>query len=282
NSLWYRVISTIHGSDSTTLVVAYPSIWSSIINEFNSLKDQGVDIFSHCKIRIGNGVRTRFWNDYWLGDSRLQGMFPRLYALESNKDISVAEKLLASLVYSFRRAVRGGAETQQCNHLSSLLDPVILSISEDRWVCDLHGDGDFRVKDVRNLLDEFFLLKTNVPTRWVKFVSIKVNIFAWKMFLNRLPTRSNLAKRNVVLDSEACLLCDSAQEDVDHVFFSCSLAKALTRLIYRWWNLDEQIFSSYSEWLTWLNSLLKNILEGVFLCYLVERVELPKSYSFCF
>nr|GEV62284.1 RNA-directed DNA polymerase, eukaryota [Tanacetum cinerariifolium] len=150
-----------------------------------------------------------------------------------------AEKLLASMVYSFLRDVRGGAETQQCNHVSSLLDPVILSISEDRWVCDLRGDGDFRVKDVRNLLDEFFLPKTNVPTR------------------------------NVVLDSEACLLCDSAQEDVDHVFFSCSLAKALTRLICRWWNLDEQIFSSYFEWLTWLNSLrlgakLKNILEGVF------------------
>nr|GEY75165.1 RNA-directed DNA polymerase, eukaryota [Tanacetum cinerariifolium] len=255
--------------DSTTLVAAYPSIWSSIINEFNSLIDQGVDIFSHCKIRIGNGVRTRFWKDYWLGDSRLQGMFPRLYALESNKDITVAEKLLVSLVYSFRRDVRGGAKTQQCNHLSSLLDPINLSISEDRWVCDLRGDGDFRVKYVRNLLDEFFLPKTNVPTWWVKFVPIKINIFAWKMVLNRLPTRLNLVKINVVLDSEAYLLCDSAQEDVDHVFFSCSLAKALTRLICRWWNLDEQIFSSYSEWLTWLNSLrlgakLKNILEGVF------------------
>nr|GEW95890.1 RNA-directed DNA polymerase, eukaryota [Tanacetum cinerariifolium] len=165
--------------------------WHTVLasKQYGGLGDQGVDVFSHCKIRIGNGVRTRFWKDCWIGESRLQGMFPRLYALESNKDICVADKLQDSLIYSFRRDVRGGAEAQQFNHLSTLLDPVILSNSKDRWVCDLSGDEEFRVKDVRNLLDEFFLSKADVPTRWVKVIPIKVNIFAWKMFINRLPTR---------------------------------------------------------------------------------------------
>ncbi|GJR68473.1 RNA-directed DNA polymerase, eukaryota [Tanacetum coccineum] len=199
NSLWYQVISTIHGSGSSPLAAAYPSNWSTIIKEFNSLKEQGVDIFSHCKIRIGNGQSTRFWKDRWIDDHSLLGKFPRLYALETNKDISVADKLHPSLSFSWRRSVRGGIESQQFNHLSSLLDSVSLSNSEDRWVCDLSGDGVFRVKDVRNLLDEFFLPKSNVPTRWVKFIPNKVNIFAWKLFLNRLPTRSNLAKRKITL-----------------------------------------------------------------------------------
>ncbi|GKD84797.1 RNA-directed DNA polymerase, eukaryota [Tanacetum coccineum] len=133
----------------------------------------------------------------------------------------------------------------------------------------LSGDGVFQVKDVRNLLDEFFLPKSNVPTRWVKFIPNKVNIFAWKLFLNRLPTRSNLAKRKVSIDTDVCPVCDSAQEEVAHVFFCCSLARDLTRLICRWWNLDEHLFSSYAEWLSWFNSLrlgskLKAILEGVF------------------
>ncbi|GJZ06346.1 RNA-directed DNA polymerase, eukaryota [Tanacetum coccineum] len=162
NSLWYQVISTIHGSGSSPLAAAYPSNWSTIIKEFNSLKEQGVDIFSHCKIRIGNGQSTRFWKDRWIDDHSLLGKFPRLYALETNKDISVADKLHPSLSFSWRRSVRGGIESQQFNHLSSLLDSVSLSNSEDRWVCDLSGDGVFRVKDVRNLLDEFFLPKSNV------------------------------------------------------------------------------------------------------------------------
>ncbi|GJT42569.1 RNA-directed DNA polymerase, eukaryota, partial [Tanacetum coccineum] len=212
---------------------------------------------------------TRFWKDRWIDDHSLIGKFPRLYALETNKDISVADKLHPSLSFSWRRSVRGGIESQKFNHLSSLLDSVSLSNSEDRWVCDLSGDGAFRVKDVKNILDEFFLSKSNVPTRWVKFIPNKVNIFAWKLFLNRLPTRSNLAKRKVSIDTDVCPVCDSTQEEVAHIFFCCSLARDLTRLICRWWNLDEHLFSSYAEWLSWFNSLrlgskLKAILEGVF------------------
>ncbi|GJZ16269.1 RNA-directed DNA polymerase, eukaryota [Tanacetum coccineum] len=124
NSLWYQVISTIHGSGSSPLAAAYPSNWSTIIKEFNSLKEQGVDIFSHCKIRIGNRQSTRFWKDRWIDDHSLLGKFPRLYALETNKDISVADKLHPSLSFSWRRSVRGGIESQQFNHLSSLLDSV--------------------------------------------------------------------------------------------------------------------------------------------------------------
>ncbi|GKB06125.1 RNA-directed DNA polymerase, eukaryota [Tanacetum coccineum] len=97
------------------------------------------------KIRIGNGVHTCFWKDFWIGDTRLQGMFPRLYALESYKDISVADKIRAPLYTSFRRDVRGGAEASQLAHLSALLATVTLSQSEDRWTCDLNGEGVFNV-----------------------------------------------------------------------------------------------------------------------------------------
>ncbi|GJS19435.1 hypothetical protein Tco_0448067 [Tanacetum coccineum] len=115
------------------------------------------------KIRIGNGVHTCFWKDFWIGDTRLQGMFPRLYALESYKrQFFVVIKSGAPFYYtSSRRDVR-----------------------EDRWTCDLNGEGVFRVKDVRNLLDEHFLPNAGVPTRWIKYVPIKVNIFAWKVFLD--------------------------------------------------------------------------------------------------
>ncbi|GJS31326.1 RNA-directed DNA polymerase, eukaryota [Tanacetum coccineum] len=158
NSLWCQLISAIHGSSITDLSTAYPSTWNSIIKEFNYLKVQGVDVFSHCKIRIGNGLHTRFWKDLWIGDCTLSGLFPRLFALDTVKDISVACKLQSPLV--------------------ALLDFVILSNSNDRWVSDLNGDGVFRVKDVGSLLDEFFLPMADVSTRWVKNIPIKVNIFA--------------------------------------------------------------------------------------------------------
>nr|GEY70953.1 RNA-directed DNA polymerase, eukaryota [Tanacetum cinerariifolium] len=173
NSLCSRVISAIHGLNGQVFSAAFSSTRSSIINEVNSLKDKGVDLISHCKIRVGKGKCTSFWNDLWIGDSLLKLSFPRLYALEEKKHISVADKMRTSFSFSFRRPVRGGVESQQHDHLSVLLDSIILSNMEDIWFWDLNGDGVFRVKDVRILLDEAFLPKMEVPTRWIKSIPIK-------------------------------------------------------------------------------------------------------------
>ncbi|GJW37479.1 RNA-directed DNA polymerase, eukaryota [Tanacetum coccineum] len=107
----------------------------------------------------GKGTGTCFWKDLWIGDNLLKLSFSRLFALEENKDISVADKMNTSISSSFRRHVRGGVESQQLDQLSLLLYTVILSNMDDRWFWDLNGDGVFQVKDVRSMLDEAFLPK---------------------------------------------------------------------------------------------------------------------------
>ncbi|GJY05030.1 RNA-directed DNA polymerase, eukaryota [Tanacetum coccineum] len=195
--------------------------------------------------------------------------FHRLYALEEIKDLSVADKINAPNTSSFRRPIRGGIESQQLDQLLVVLDSIILSNMEDRWFWDLNGDGVFQVKDVRNLLDETFLPKVDVPTRWIKSIPIKVNVFAWKLFLDRLPTRSNLARRNVNVPSLECPLCSHATEDSSHLFFGCSVAKDVLKLICRWWDLVFHDVDSYDGWLSWFKSIRlgsksKDVLEGVF------------------
>ncbi|GJT52544.1 RNA-directed DNA polymerase, eukaryota [Tanacetum coccineum] len=85
----------------------------------------------------------------------------------------------------------------------------------------------------------------------------------------RLPTRVNLSRRGVLLDSHLCPLCNAAMEDVQHVFFRCDVARVVLRKICRWWDLDWQEICSFSDWDAWflsfrLSSRLKSILEGVF------------------
>nr|GEY05838.1 RNA-directed DNA polymerase, eukaryota [Tanacetum cinerariifolium] len=41
------------------------------------------------------------------------------------------------------------------------------------------------------------LPKSDVPSRWVKQIPIKVNVLAWKFSMERLPTRVNLHRRGV-------------------------------------------------------------------------------------
>nr|GEV77219.1 RNA-directed DNA polymerase, eukaryota [Tanacetum cinerariifolium] len=108
-----------------------------------------------------------------------------------------------------------------------------------------------------------------VATRWVKYIPIKINIFTWRACLDRLPTRYNLAKRGVVLESPLCLICGSVSEDSIHILFQCELAKLVFRKICRWWDLDSNDISSFSDWDVWFSTIrlpskLKLILEGVF------------------
>ncbi|GJW31107.1 RNA-directed DNA polymerase, eukaryota [Tanacetum coccineum] len=204
-------VSSFYALNRALLVffASHSSSWSSIIKEINTLKAQGVDLISHCKIRVGNGRRTSFWNDLWIGDAGLRFMFPRLYALDTNKVCTVADKMNAPL----------------------------LLLSVEPWVWDLNGDVEFRVKDVRTLLDETFLPKADIPTRWIKTIPIKVNIFAWKASLDLLPTRYNLDRRGVEVSSLSCSICNSTHEDTDHLLFRCGLATDVTRLVCRWWNV---------------------------------------------
>ncbi|GJU48909.1 hypothetical protein Tco_1218464 [Tanacetum coccineum] len=122
--------------------------------------------------------------------------------------------------------------------LQDLIGAFIFSNSTDRWVWDLNGSGDFMVKDVRSMIDDFMLPKESDATRWIKY-------------------------------SPMCPVCNLSNEDVSHILFCCDLASLMSRRICRWWNSDWQQVISYPEWFSWLKSIrmeakLKSILEGVF------------------
>nr|GEX91119.1 RNA-directed DNA polymerase, eukaryota [Tanacetum cinerariifolium] len=239
------------------------------VRELHHLKEKGFDFWSHCKKRIGNGINTRFWSDCWIGDLPLHAKFPRLYALELDKDASVAVKLSAHVDISFRRRARGGLEQHLMAEMQSMLDLISLSNSSDRWFCDLASDGIFRVKEVRNFIDDLFLTSHPDSTRWVKSIPIKINIFTWRARRDCLPTRANLVRRGVRLESPLCPVCLSCEEDVHHILFRCDLALNILRRFCRWWDLDSQGWSSFQKWQTWFSSIrlsskVKSLLEGVF------------------
>nr|GEV72803.1 RNA-directed DNA polymerase, eukaryota [Tanacetum cinerariifolium] len=127
-----------------------------------------------------------------------------------------------------------------------------------------NGDGRFCVKDVRCLLDDVFLPKAEVSTRWIKSIPIKINIFAWKLCLDRLSTRVNLAKRNVAVATLLCPLCDSGMEDAAHLLFRCDMAKDVMFLV-----LSTVLFEGGAE--SHQLSLLTNLLDTAILSNMEDR-----------
>ncbi|GJX72551.1 RNA-directed DNA polymerase, eukaryota, reverse transcriptase zinc-binding domain protein [Tanacetum coccineum] len=234
-SLWYLVIKAIYGDMIDSHLTHIMSIWSSILKEVSVLKlsTGGFDFLSFCIKHIRDGLNTHFWLDTWKGDKPFRVAVPRLFSLESNGQISVAEKLGASLNISFRREVRGGLKEQQYLELSSIISVVSLSSSPDRWECSLTSDGVYSVKQIQNAIDNLSLPSFSDSTRWVKAIPIKINLFAWRAWHDCLPTRSNLIRRGVTLDSVAFPICLSDEESVPHIFFRCNLAQEVLRRVCR-------------------------------------------------
>lgn len=276
SSLWSRFIIAIygaHGAFDRFDRIHRSSPWLDILRESTSLKNKGIDLFALIRKKIGNGEDTLFWEETWLGEKELKFQFPRLYALESCKQLSVAEKTKhASLSSSFRRPPRGGAEDEQFRLLRSCLADLILSQMNDRWYWSQDGSGEFSVKSVHNLIDDSLLPMEDVPTRWVKLIPIKINIFAWRVFLDKLPTRLNISLRGVEIPSILCPICNASVESSSHLLFTCPFARQVRSKVLRWWELDDHDFCSYEEWLLWFKSIrmsssLKAMFEGV--CYVM-------------
>ncbi|GJY58836.1 RNA-directed DNA polymerase, eukaryota [Tanacetum coccineum] len=142
------------------------SPWNCIIRELSSLSSQGINLLAHLKKKVGNGVHTSFWEDSWIKDIPLSQSYPRLYALENRKHITVAEKISeATLIASFRRTPRGGVEEDQFFQLVELVDSVILSNSNDRWVWLLDPSGEYSVSSARTYIDDLLLPTVGSPTR---------------------------------------------------------------------------------------------------------------------
>ncbi|GJS15007.1 RNA-directed DNA polymerase, eukaryota [Tanacetum coccineum] len=217
-SLWFQVTQAIYGSTIDSHSVQMASNWCSILREMLLLKSKGFDFMSLCSKRVRNGNNTSFWLDIWKGDSTLRDDFPRMYAIELDKQISVADKMAAHVDASFRRPVRGGIELNQFNDLVSFIDSVSLSSSHDRWVCNASCDGNFRVKDIRNSIDDLFLPSGPETTIWVKFIPIKINVFTWRARRDCLPTRANLIRRGVFMESVNYPICGLHEENAQSYF----------------------------------------------------------------
>nr|GFB18232.1 RNA-directed DNA polymerase, eukaryota [Tanacetum cinerariifolium]GFB18250.1 RNA-directed DNA polymerase, eukaryota [Tanacetum cinerariifolium] len=118
------VVKALHGDDGKIgkkVQPRYPSTWLNIINEIESLKLHGIDLVSFITLKLGNGANTLFWDVAWCGDIAFKNLVPRLYALESMKNIEVASKLShGGLEFSFRRNPRGGVEQAQFARLKEM------------------------------------------------------------------------------------------------------------------------------------------------------------------
>ena len=92
--------------------------------------------------------------------------------------------------------------------------------------------------DYRTLIDGVSL-NLGVPLisndlLWRKGIPLKVLIFAWRLFRNRLPYKANLCRGIIQFDDQMCVGGCGVQETNEHLFLNCGDFAQLWQLVRNW------------------------------------------------
>lgn len=191
---------------------------------------------------VGDGKNTFFWMDVWVGGMSLRDRFSRLFDLSLLKEESVFG------MHFLGWGIEGGAwrwrrrlfawEEELVGDLRLLLHNVSLQVDRvDKWLWRLETSSVYSVRSAYKLLSASTHVDQVVPASslWHKNVPLKVVIFAWRLFRDRLPTKDNLFRRHVItFDAQNCAGECGEMETSSHLFLHCDFFRSVWTLILRW------------------------------------------------
>ncbi|KAL4575183.1 hypothetical protein LXL04_022025 [Taraxacum kok-saghyz] len=230
--LWARIIDSIH-SDSwfsrpESIVNSYSCVWKDIVRCNADIGDEGIKVINLIKAKLGNEEKLQFWNDAWNGDENFKSKYPRLYNLETEKSVKVANRMSSiGSNWKWRRTVREGREKEELENIQL------------RWYLEV--------------LERTVQEDDNFKYRWDRSIPIKANILNWRITCGRIPVRVVLAKMGINSQSQYCPFCESEPESIEHVFLGCLVAQELWKFIGAWWNIGIPDFQEVVEVFKWIS-----------------------------
>ena len=118
---------------------------------------------------------------------------------------------------------------------------------QDEVCWGIGHDGTFTVAATRHQIDDAILPTLDVSTMWCKILPKKVNIFLWRLNLDRIPHRFNLSRRGLKIQSISCPLCSNGMESNNHIFYTCDVALHIWRLVRIWCDMPIPVMYSHSS-----------------------------------
>jgi hypothetical protein len=220
--------------------------WKDVINRDN---DSDANWFGYnIGCRIGNGKDIGFWNFKWNGNQLFKDLFPTLYEKEVHKEVMVADRLISNATVSSWEWNWNGPLTEiEEQQLATLKDSLVgISLQQhcsDRWRWIPDQRGIFSVKSCYSMLLEQRQVDDGDSDRlkvmkklWRNDAPSKVLIFAWRLLLDRLPTRQALHRRGILANPNdlKCAFCTHHLEEVSHLFFHCPFIKGVWEAVSNW------------------------------------------------
>ncbi|RVW30191.1 putative ribonuclease H protein [Vitis vinifera] len=152
------------------------------------------EFFLRTRICIGNGRRTRFWWDIWVGDSKLKDLFPLLFRIAAHNSAVVVD-------------LWGRQEVK-------------VQKGEDFLVWKIERKGIFKVQSYyRSLKEDNSPL---FPTKevWGSYAPLRTRFFAWEAVWGKTSTVDMLMRRGWSMVNR-CNLCKENEETTNNILIHC-------------------------------------------------------------
>ena len=227
--------------------ISGPGVWADIWNTnlsnmaANSLLRNGI------KMMVGNGEKTRFWEDVWLAELPLAEKFPRLYSISTQQqthiaDFGVWDDLSWSWNIIWRREFFEW-ELPAFYDLQAMLNDAILTQDvADKAVWIHHNSGAYKVKSFLNLmidpqgLSQGMFAHANIV--WRSLTPPKSELLLWFLMVGKLNTLDRLKRFNIRPDMDSiCVLCKQEEESINHLFCYCPFTWNVWSAVLSWWGV---------------------------------------------
>ncbi|XP_016172465.1 uncharacterized protein LOC107614851 [Arachis ipaensis] len=186
-------------------------------------------------MKIGDGRRTRFWEDVWLLCGSLKDRFSRLFSISNQcgsviGDCGFWDGIEWIWNFQWRRELFQW-ELELLNQLHEALRPVkLVNHREDRviWKYDRQSvfstNSFVQVMQVERLPEEVTSYNFT-STIWKGLVPQRVELFAWFVLISRVNTKERLSRFGIIRQEDTvCVLCNNELEHVYHLFLGCEFA----------------------------------------------------------
>jgi len=275
--LWKTVIQAIHREkggllpDATTNTTAGP--WCSIRKLLNDQGPSSLAFLKQLRVEVGNGEKTKFWEDPWMQEGAIQNMFPELYNASGQKHTVIArmgwfegQEWRWILVWSRELSWE---ELQQIDMLQSRLQQYrVVQNKEDKvwW----GTEKCYTVRALQKELSSRESCENIVCKAWLNLAPPKVEFFMWLAILGKLNTRENLWKKGILKEDQiSCPFCAEQVETLDHILMACPVSWGVWVLIAKDMQQNiskpETFKQHFERWITrrWKSTTMKKFWQSV-------------------
>ncbi|WMV24736.1 hypothetical protein MTR67_018121 [Solanum verrucosum] len=197
-AIWVRVIQAKyekidHWKTKEVTSTYGISLWRSIRNLWHCF-------FQRTRFNVNNGRKILFWEDNWLGNGSLKQLFPDIYLLNQQHEVTVQEVWsIHGWNLTYRRRIQDWEVDRLAEFYGTLDHFGGLKEGEDtlRWIH--HSKGIFTVSSAYKNLNQMGTQLRFLPWKliWKVKIPYKVTVFTWLVVKEAVLTQENLMKRGI-------------------------------------------------------------------------------------